>query len=232
MFWCQKDWWTSLGDLFRNASSHGPEARDAPHGPSCCSRTDAQWTGSTSGPARCLQTPLPQCSAGGHHAPPHPQTPLAHTRTAFSESLELSVILTPITLLQFLLKTVPRDISLLLSPTDVPFPHFKSSAVPLFRSFSAPFLFCSLLTRFHCYVVCFVLIIKLGPSGRATCQCCDLLSTMLQMGACVHSGSASVSSPPADLQSASSLTPFPNTPQVRSQAGLWLGSRSGMWLIY
>lgn len=59
-----------------------------------------------------------------------------------------------------------------------------------------------------------------------TCQCCDLLSTMLQMGSGVDSSTAAISSPPADLQSASSQPPFPNTPQVRSQTGL------GLWHMH
>lgn len=56
----------------------------------------------------------------------------------------------------------------------------------------------------------------------------DLLLTMLQMGSGVHSNTAAVSSPPADLQSVSSQPPFPNSPQVRSQTGHWLG----MWQLH
>ncbi|XP_059195709.1 BUB3-interacting and GLEBS motif-containing protein ZNF207b isoform X1 [Centropristis striata] len=42
-----------------------------------------------------------------------------------------------------------------------------------------------------------------------------LFPSAAQMGAGVHSSTAAVSSPPADLQSASSQPPFPNTPQAQ-----------------
>ncbi|XP_031144805.1 BUB3-interacting and GLEBS motif-containing protein ZNF207-like isoform X1 [Sander lucioperca] len=42
-----------------------------------------------------------------------------------------------------------------------------------------------------------------------------LFPSAAQMGAGVHSNTAAVSSPPADLQSASSQPPFPNTPQAQ-----------------
>lgn len=56
---------------------------------------------------------------------------------------------------------------------------------------------------------------------------------MLQMGSGVHSSTAAVSSAPADLQSASSQPPFPNTPQVRSQTGLltWTVAAACCFLI-
>lgn len=73
--------------------------------------------------------------------------------------------------------------------------------------FSTALLFDSFLYSTKQTLVCFVLL----------CHCCGLLLTMLQMGSGVHSSTATVSSPPLDLQSVSSQPSFPNTPQVRSQ---------------
>lgn len=78
-----------FGWLFRNASSHGPTARDAPYGPSPRGRSDTQSTGSTSGSARRHQTSFPQCSTGE----PHAIAQTAHTRIGFSERLEVYVSL-------------------------------------------------------------------------------------------------------------------------------------------
>lgn len=116
--------------------------------------------------------------------------------------------------------------------------HFsilRISDVPLITFCNPLFFFCTSSAQFHLlfnqhryYVGDLVLIIEFGWSGHVTC---DLLSAMLQMGAGVHSHAAGVSSPPADLQSASSQPPFPNSPQVRSQTGLRLVCGSCMLLI-
>lgn len=54
--------------FFRNATSHGSQAWHASNGPATCSRSDAQPAGSTSSPACCHQTSVPQRSTGGQHS--------------------------------------------------------------------------------------------------------------------------------------------------------------------
>lgn len=89
----------------------------------------------------------------------------------------------------------------------------EMSAVLFSFNFASKALFMYLFIFIcQCYGVTFYLFIEIF--GHATCQCCDLLFTMLQMG------TAAVSSAPADPQSASSQSTFPNTPQVRSQREL------------
>ncbi|CAG5942145.1 unnamed protein product [Menidia menidia] len=45
----------------RNAASYGSTARDSPHGPNSCSRTNTQQTNGTGSTTCHHQTPLPQC---------------------------------------------------------------------------------------------------------------------------------------------------------------------------
>lgn len=179
-------------DSFRNASSHGPQARDAPHGSCPSSGSHPQPAGSPSSPACCRQTTVSQCSTGGQPADPRST---GHVHSCTHSACFPSV-----------------DSGNQWFCLFVWLQSFYEAQPILDLVFSTALLFYSFLYSTKQTLVCFVLL----------CHCCGLLLTMLQMGSGVHSSTAAVSSPPLDLQSVSSQPSFPNTPQVRSQnPGMW-----------